>query len=355
MPQAKSPFFKKGEVLMKRYRWKKGIIFLLISILFFTSGIRDLEAYAAKSHERQVTGGALRPDNIVLQLSGNTRVSNQMLKMAQSYGVNLEIVLSNGLSWEIPVETINEEMGKNVDLGVQVRNNIIPDRLIQLLHQGLDDEDYMELRLQHQGNLGFKAMLKLPVPEVHKDKTASLFYYDEKEESLVLQEAGKVTENGIVVFQFSHASDYLVVFTKDKIEKQLVSVADEILEAEGEYVDIEIKETPQKSTGSAIVVMALVCLICVTAAVILLQKNAQKEYLDDDIDDYQEVTEKRKEIVFTANSRGRVKDYYDEEIDDYREKIPEREEISVIKTEIPGESEYYDEDIDDYCEKMEEN
>ena len=122
-----------------------------------------------------------------------------------------------------------------------------------------------------------------------------------------------------------------------------------------EHVELEVKEHQGERIGIVISQITILCLIIVTGAVLLLLGNARREYLDEDIDDYLEVTEGREENIMIRNLNSVEKDYYDEDVDDYREQLIEEAVTSMKKSNHTVEKDYYDEDVDDYRERQEDN
>ena len=121
---------------------------------------------AQEDRERIVTKtDAIETENIVLQLNQNTEISRQIMNMAKGYGVDMNIGLPNGFTWEIPSHTIKNNIAENIDLGVFEEENIIPEELLNEVGQV---KDYLELTMRHKGEFDFQGRLKLPVPDIYR-------------------------------------------------------------------------------------------------------------------------------------------------------------------------------------------
>ena len=69
-----------------------------------------------------------------------------------------------------------------------------------------------QFSLEHDGAFGFTADLTLNIGTEHSGKYANLFYHNEKTGKLEYQGVDVVDKDGNVVFTFTHASDYVIVF-----------------------------------------------------------------------------------------------------------------------------------------------
>ena len=287
----------------------------------------DLMSLLVENTEEKPSDKENKKENIVLQLNKNTGISEQILKMAKSYGVNLEVNLRDGISWEIVSESVREDLVQELDMNVEVVNNVIPKSLIEKIK---DRAGYTELHLSHEGEFGLDAYLKLPVEEKYQGMVANLFYYNPELNQLEYRMDTKVTEKNEILLQFSHASDYLILFTSHSMAENSVIQNHKEEEVEKEVLVEEMKKT----SSDRLLIFTGITMVCSIALIVtgfLLRRKESEEILNHN---------KKKTLE---------KEYFDEDIDDYREK--EIQEYCSIKQEERQEEEYFDEDIDDYVEK----
>lgn len=91
----------------------------------------------------------------------------------------------------------------------------IPSKTIQAL---AGDNLVQQLSLVHHGDFGFKATLTVNVGNEHAGKYGNLYYHD-SDGKLVFIDAGEITPSGNVSLTFSHASDYMIVMSDQKMSQ----------------------------------------------------------------------------------------------------------------------------------------
>ena len=317
---------------------------------------------------------------VAIQLNKNTDISQKIVEMAKEHGVDLEVSLPNNLKWTINAESLNDKMASTINMNAEIVEEVVDKKAIETV---TSTEEYMELSLSHDGEFGFEATLTIPVEEKYVGQIANLFYFNEKTKELEFQMDAPVDEEGNIQLFFNHASDYVIVFSQNSMADVVTNVG--TLTDEGEVTE-EITETEEikSKTGGlmavCIIIMILAGGLAVAGYFIYFnkkeisdgqdfeewlkadnvkkeetegkvtaekEKHAEKksalkkdEYLDEDVDDYQE-REKAPEVIFnTGEIRLREEDYLDEDVDDYYEKNGNN-----------NQDEYLDEDVDDYREK----
>ena len=288
---------------------------------------------------------------VAIQLNKNTEISQKIVEMAKEHGVDLEVSLPNALKWTIKADSLGDGMPSSINLNAQIVNEVIEKEVIQTV---VTEEEYMELSLSHDGIFGFEATLTIPVEEKYVGQTANLFYFNEKTKELEFIMASPVDEDGNVLLDFNHASDYVIVFAEKTME-DAVKVSETITE----NVDVEDNTTEDKQNkNDSINKLIVICIIILIvsggialAGLFLFKRSNEsdsveeaptfEEWLKDD------TTETPKELKKTKEAD---KEYFDDDKDDYREK-----EVAEAKTfhtgEIHLEEDYLDDDVDDYQEK----
>ena len=288
---------------------------------------------------------------VAIQLNKNTEISQKILEMAKEKGVNLEVSLPNALKWTIKADSLGDEMPSSINLDAQIVSEVIEKEVINTV---VTEEEYMELSLSHDGIFGFEATLTIPVEEKYVGKTANLFYFNEKTKELEFVMATPVDEDGNVLLDFNHASDYVIVFA-DKSMEDVAKVTETI--SENVKVEDNITEDKQVKNDSInkLIVICIIILIVsggIALAGLFLFKRGDEldtaeetptfeEWLNEDTNKISKEMDKTEEAG---------KEYFDDDKDDYREK-----EVVEAKTfhtgEIHLEEDYLDDDVDDYQEK----
>ena len=288
---------------------------------------------------------------VSIELNKNTEISQKIVEMAKEHGVDLEVSLPNALKWTIKADSLGDEMPSSINLNAQIVSEVIEKEVIYTV---VTEEEYVELSLSHDGVFGFEATLTVPVEEKYIGQTANLFYFNEKTKELEFIMAAPVDEDGNVLLDFNHASDYIIVFAEKSMEGA-VKVAETI--TENVNVDDNITEEKQEKNDSInkLIVICIIILVVsggIALAGLLLFKRGNELDSVEETPTFEEwLKEDTKEIrkeMGKAEDAG--KDYFDDDKDDYREK-----EVVEAKTfhtgEIYLEEDYLDDDVDDYQEK----
>ena len=288
---------------------------------------------------------------VSIELNKNTEISQKIVEMAKEHGVDLEVTLPNALKWTIKADSLGDEMPSSINLKAQIVSEVIEKEVI---HTVVTEEEYVELSLSHDGVFGFEATLTVPVEEKYIGQIANLFYFNEKTKELEFIMAAPVDEDGNVLLDFNHASDYIIVFAEKSMEGA-VKVAETI--TENVNADDNITEEKQEKNDSInkLIVICIIILVVsggIALAGLLLFKRGNELDSVEETPTFEEwLKEDTKEIrkeMGKAEDAG--KDYFDDDKDDYREK-----EVVEAKTfhtgEIHLEEDYLDDDVDDYQEK----
>ena len=283
---------------------------------------------------------------IAIQLNKNTEISQKIVEMAKEHGVDLEVSLPNELKWTIKADSLGDQMPSSINMNAQIVQEVIEQEVINTV---VSEEEYIELSLSHDGTFGFEATLTVPVEKKHIGKTANLFYFNEKVRELEFVMAAPVNEDGNVLLDFNHASDYVIVFAEKSME-DAVNMAETITDVAIEETVADEKQDKKDSINHLITICMIILLVSGGIALIgfflckhkekpeeIVETNTFEEWLKEEPD--------RKVDLVKEN-----KEYFDDDKDDYREK-----EVQPGKTfhtgEIHLEEDYLDEDVDDYQER----
>ncbi|MCR4782262.1 MAG: hypothetical protein K5851_05940 [Lachnospiraceae bacterium] len=160
--------------------------------------VTNAVAKASKTKAAQVT---------IDMKDGADIVPVEVLKAAK--GHNVDVVLDmGGYSWTINGNDIKASNLKDINLKVEMNTNVVPSGAIADLAKGKDTQ---QISLRHEGDFGFKATLTMKAPEKEAGKFGNLFWYDSNH-SLVFIDSNKVAADGSLSLEFSHASDYVIVY-----------------------------------------------------------------------------------------------------------------------------------------------
>lgn len=288
---------------------------------------------------------------VAIQLNKNTEISQKIVEMAKEKGVNIEVSLPNALKWTIKADSLGDEMPSSINLDAQIVSEVIEKEVINTV---VTEEEYMELSLSHDGIFGFEATLTIPVEEKYVGKTANLFYFNEKTKELEFVMAAPVDEDGNVLLDFNHASDYVIVFA-DKSMEDVAKVTETITENVNVEDNItEDKQVKNDSINKLIVICIIILIVSggIALAGLFLFKRGDELDTAEETPTFEEWlkedTNKISKEMDKTEEAG--KEYFDDDKDDYREK-----EVVEAKTfhtgEIHLEEDYLDDDVDDYQEK----
>ena len=287
---------------------------------------------------------------VSIQLNKNTEISQKIVEMAKEHGVDLEVSLPNELKWTIKSDSLGDGMPSAINLNAQIVNDVIEKEVI---HTVVEEQEYIELSLSHDGVFGFEAVLTIPVEKKHVGQTANLFYFNEKTKELEFIMAAPVDEEGNIALDFNHASDYVIVFAEKSME-DVVTTVETITEEELTVSEIDKSAgDKQDNINKLLVICIIILFISGSIAVIgyLLYKRGDKKEEIEEAQSFEEwLKEDAKQDNKNSNKITKEDEYLDDEQDDYREK-----EVAPSKTfhtgEIRLEEDYLDDDVDDYQEK----
>ena len=277
-----------------------------------------------------------KEEKVIIALNGNnTRISDKVVDTAVSHGVDLELELPNTLVWIIDARSLTGALTGEIDMDARFIEGILDRKWIEATAKG---RDYLELQLAHTGDFGFTADLIIPVEEKYIGKTANLFYFNEETGMLEFQMASGVSEEAEVIFTFTHASDYLIVFADG-------SMAEETFSANTQEIEVSedasaVTGTVEKEENNSLKILVFITLIIMLLAVFLViwglwlnhRKqdkiyNDQKEEMPDGEEDFfQELAASARKEIREEKKRQEEKkslsedEYFDEDVDDYRER-----------------------------------
>lgn len=147
---------------------------------------------------------------VIVNVNGTTAIPEDVFNSMSGKDVNVVFKVGENATWVVKGKDIKNKLSKAVDLGVTLGKSDIPSDKIKAL---AGDNATIELSLAHDGEFGFTATLRLYVGTQYNGKYANLYYYNEKTGSLEYVKAVKVNADGAVEYEFTHASDYVIVMS----------------------------------------------------------------------------------------------------------------------------------------------
>ncbi len=181
-----------------------------------------------------------------IDLSGGSQIPVTILEAIKGKNVDVTINLGNGIEWIINGTDIQgdqdnqEDQGENdpaqqpktINLQVAVVTDAIPKDALA----NLETQDSIELSLAYTGDFGFKATLKMSINEENRGKIANLFYYNPITQMLELQGACRVDNNGNILLDFTHASNYIIVMDDKVIVEEAIKLVSMPIQSSTLYV-----------------------------------------------------------------------------------------------------------------------
>ncbi len=204
-------------------------------------------------------------DNSDVKISvgkGDTKIDAKIFIDAKNKGLTLEITLNNGVTWVISSDNITDDAA-SVDIDVKLKTKYIPKKDVEAIANG---NDSMQVSLSHNGNFGFNADLKIPVSKKYEGMTANLFHY---KNGKMVPIASSIVQNSYADLPFSHASEYVIVFS----EKPMI---EDIASAEGAYAENGTAFDAAESGAPTAVIFTAVFTVLAAAGFIAVRKIRQK-------------------------------------------------------------------------------
>lgn len=204
-------------------------------------------------------------DNSDVKISvgkGDTKIDAKIFIDAKNKGLTLEITLNNGVTWVISSDNITDDAA-SVDIDVKLKTKYIPKKEVEAIANG---NDSMQVSLSHNGNFGFNADLKIPVSKRYENMYANLFHYYNGQ---MLPMASEPVKGSNVTLPFSHASEYVIVFSEEPMIEDIAS-------AEGAYAENGTAFDAAENSAPTAVIFTAVFTVLAAAGFIAVKKIRQK-------------------------------------------------------------------------------
>jgi alpha-amylase len=158
---------------------------------------------------------------IRVNLKKTTKIPANVFENIKGKDVTVTFRVSDQASWIINGKDITGNVTAPIDLGLVVGTSDIPKQKVTALADG---NETIQLSLNYDGAFGFDGVLRIAVGDTYSGKVANLYYYNETTGKFEYYQAVQVKEDGTVDFAFSHASDYVIVFSDTDMSQTTGSV-----------------------------------------------------------------------------------------------------------------------------------
>lgn len=158
---------------------------------------------------------------IRVNLKKTTKIPANVFENIKGKDVTVTFKVSDQVSWIINGKDITGNVTAPIDLGLVVGTSDIPKQKVTALADG---NETIQLSLNYDGAFGFDGVLRIAVGDTYSGKVANLYYYNETTGKFEYYQAVQVKEDGTVDFAFSHASDYVIVFSDTDMSQTTGSV-----------------------------------------------------------------------------------------------------------------------------------
>lgn len=214
---------------------------------------------------------------VSMDMSKTGMIYAQTLQQIKDQQMEVELRVSDQASWFIDGSTIENESPGDINLGVAFGESRIPKERLAIL---TENEKYVEMSLAHEGEFGFTILLSVKLEDAQPGQYANLFYYNEEKGDFEFMCAAVVSNAGRAEFEFSHASDYVIIIsdgTKENLLQERAGALEEIKARELEAQAQAREELPAKEPGKAAAFIALILLgsVAIGIAVYLIMKRKE--------------------------------------------------------------------------------
>jgi|GEM_PF-5962234 hypothetical protein len=168
--------------------------------------VHEVAAVIAKIAETPKKKGQKVPE-VKIEMNGANIVPARVLQEAKGHDINVKFDMG-GYSWTVNGKDIGDINLQDINLAVDINTDAVPSNAVKAL---AGDKETQQISLRHDGAFGFKATLTLQAPKDTTGKYGNLYWYDSNHK-LVFQDSGLVKADGSLELDFSHASDYVIVY-----------------------------------------------------------------------------------------------------------------------------------------------
>ncbi len=216
-----------------------------------------------------------------VELGKYYELSVDIVKAIQNKDITLRLTQGNGVIWEINGKDITNPIAASMK--VDLNSTAISDDKLEIFK---DYTSVLQFSLEHDGEFGFKALMKFPVDSTYNGQYANLFYFNSDGEFEFVS-SSKVAV-GYAEFEFTHASDYVVVIAEtalqgvpessENVESSEASAGEASADVSSDITSQDVEET---SGGNSIIIIlgiiAVLVIIGIAAIIVLKRRDKEEE------------------------------------------------------------------------------
>lgn len=260
---------------------------------------------------------------VTIPMEDTTILTPEKMQMAKEQNFDLLLDMGNAVTWSIDVDSIDENAMTEVDMGVTLGTENVPQELISTI---LNGNKYLEVTLAHQGTFGFEPVMNIALGKEYSGQYANLFYYDSEKESLEFICSALIGPDGVASLRFEHASCYLIIVSEQSMSG--VSFDDDSVNPLTRWIIIGV-------------FICMLLVVIVYGIFFFLKKKREEE--DEENDD--EEDEPEEDMEYEELDGGEDMEY--EELDGGEDmEYEELDEEEDIEYEEPGDNDEWIEDED---------
>lgn len=223
-----------------------------------------------------------------VDMKKETVVPKEVLEAAA--GKNVDLVLDmKDYQWIINGAEITADKLESRNMEVKMDTDVIPEDLIEEQAGGSPARQFS---LTHDGEFGFRAVLRIKAGAAYSGLFGNLYYYN-KQQKLEFAGSDLVKDDGFVELEFTHASDYVIVFSEtdgaleiadaEENAKETDELSDtdktrekESTEAPAENTGLQEEKT-NSGSGMWVIWLVIILLLAGAAAGVIFVKNKQQK------------------------------------------------------------------------------
>ena len=197
---------------------------------------------------------------VSMDMSKTEMIYTQTLQQIKEQGMEVELKVNDQASWLIDGSAIESDAPEDINLGVTFGESGIPREQLEIF---TENEKYIEMSLGHEGEFGFTIVLSVKLEDTQPGQYANLFYYNEEEGDFEFMCATVVGNAGNADFEFSHASDYVIIISGETKENLVQEKAEKLREVKARELEAQAQakeELPAREPKKAAAIIALILL-----------------------------------------------------------------------------------------------
>ena len=145
--------------------------------------------------------------NIVnVDMNGTVVVPGYIFDTISGRDVTINFDMGDGVMWSVNGKSVTADKTKDINFAVMKNTLTIP---IDIINNVTGERYSICISLAHSGEFGFTAVLSIDLGSDNAGLRAMLYYFNGKALEAVGED--KISDDGTAEFEFTHASDYLIV------------------------------------------------------------------------------------------------------------------------------------------------